>query len=316
MFTSDPAKQISALGEVRLIEAIREWLGPVSPPAPNGIGDDCAVIGFPSDCQLLQTTDSLSYGLHFDDSASAAEAGAKLIKRNLSDIAAMGGEPTVALLSLLCAPNLETRWLEDFFSGIRQSCLDYSVQLVGGDISGLPTGQFTAVLSLSGTVQQAKLRSNTAIGDHIYVTGALGGSLKGKHLDFEPRLREGRWLKLQAEVNSLMDITDGLAKDLLSILDENQAASLLLDTIPITQDAVMLSNESGKPALEHAFCDGEDYELLFTLQKDANPIAFEVEWAKQFPTLPCTRIGSVVRSTHGTQLFNEQDETPALDARL
>src|SRR5690554_6596033 len=99
MFPSEPALQVSSIGELGLISRIRTWLGEVAPPSPRGMGDDCAVIRCATNpVNWLHTTDTLSHGVHFDDKVPAAEAGRKLINRNLSDIAAMGGTPDSALL--------------------------------------------------------------------------------------------------------------------------------------------------------------------------------------------------------------------------
>lgn len=305
MFTDQKEDSIRTLGEVRLIAQIREWLGDVVPPSPEGMGDDCAVVE-PHPGKQILTTDSLSYGQHFDDSIPAEAAGAKLVKRNLSDIAAMGGEPDHALLSLLSGADLRIDWLRGFVEGIRKSCERHQVALVGGDVSGLPDGQFSAVLSLSGHLTHALLlRRGAEAGDRIYVTGRLGGSLLGKHHNFEPRLAEGRWLAQSDLCTALMDLTDGLAKDLRELIPPQCAAYLDLDQINIDEAAHRCAAESGRPPLEHAFCDGEDYELLFTLKSSADQAAFESAWAAQFPQTPLSRIG---------QLKQSEDSAPYLDA--
>ena len=305
MFTNHKTKSIRSLGEVRLIAQIREWLGDVVPPCPEGMGDDCAVIDAPGGQQIL-TTDSLSYGQHFDRDLPAQLAGAKLVKRNLSDIAAMGGEPGHAMLSLLCGADLQIDWLRAFIEGIRQSCEQYEVALVGGDVSGLPDGQFSAVLSLTGRLSRAPLlRSGAQLGDSIYVTGSLGGSLSNKHHSFTPRLLEGQWLAQSGSCSALMDLTDGLAKDLRELLPQGCAAYLDLDQIPVSDDARRLAEETGHSPMEHAFCDGEDYELLFTVKGSKNTGAFESDWAARFPKTPLNRIG---------QLELAEGSAPYLDA--
>ena len=284
---------IASLGEVALIEKIGEWLGPVNPPAPAGIGDDCAVLEPPVGAKQIITTDSVSYGQHFDDSISAENAGAKLIKRNLSDIAAMGGTPGPAVLALLCGPDVSIQWMAGFFKGVRVECERHNVHLVGGDVSSLPEGNFSAVLTLTGSAPAPKLRHSAQLGDHIYVTGTLGGSILQKHYAFEPRLSEGQWLAAHPACHAMMDLTDGLAKDLQSILHADSSASLHLDAIPISTAAQQYAQSSGRSVLEHAFCDGEDYELLFTLNADENLKTFEADWAKQFPDIELSCIGRI-----------------------
>ncbi|MGK0464397.1 MAG: thiamine-monophosphate kinase [Lentimonas sp.] len=284
---------IAYLGETQLIQQIKSWLGTVNPPAPNGIGDDCAVLNPIQKGQHLITTDSISYGHHFDDDIAARDVGAKLIKRNLSDIAAMGGIPGSAVLALLCSPNVSIKWLENFFFGIQDTCKHFSVSLVGGDISTLKETSFSAVLTLNGHALVPKLRTSSQVGDYIYVTGTLGGSILGKHFQFEPRLAEGQWLAKQPQCHAMMDLSDGLGKDLQALLPADTSAHLLLDQIPISSAASELAQTSGLEKLEHAFCDGEDYELLFTVSDDTDKPEFEKNWKQHFPDTQLTCIGNI-----------------------
>ncbi len=308
-FTLNSADSVSHLGEVALIEKISTWLGLVSPSAPHGIGDDCAVLPLVNQGQQLLTVDSVSYGQHFDASVSAEDAGAKLVKRNLSDIAAMGGTPGPAVLALLCGPDLSTRWLEAFFRGIHQCCERHKVSLVGGDISSLAHGNFSAVLTLTGQAQSPKLRSTAKSGDHIYVTGTLGGSILGKHFQFQPRLAEGQWLSTQQYCHAMMDLTDGLAKDLKSLLPSDTHAALDLAALPIAEAAHTLANTSERSALEHACCDGEDYELIFTLDTQINRHVFETQWSEQFPATELHHIGVIRQSANAGQLIDAKTNT-------
>ena len=284
-------KRIQHLGESALIHQISTWLGPVSPPSPYGIGDDCALIK-PSNALEVITCDSLSYGIHFDASLGAADAGSKLIKRNLSDLAAMGAMPKCAVLPLLAGPNLRLHWLESFFTGIRAACSRYQLALVGGDLSAIADNQFSAVLTLIGEGQQLCTRSQAAVNDFIYVTGSLGGSRLQKHWAFEPRLLEGRWLATHKDCSALMDLSDGLGKDLAALLPDNCQAAIDLRGIPIAEDAHKIAKFSAHTALEHAFMDGEDYELLFTIKPD-KAATFEHDWLQHFPSVPISCIGQM-----------------------
>jgi len=307
MFTHKPDENIRALGEVELIAKIHDWLGAVAPESPHGMGDDCAVIDLPNSQKQILTTDSLSYGQHFDGSVSARDAGAKLIKRNLSDIAAMGGRPGEALLNLLCGSDLRVEWLAAFFDGIRETCQQYELPIVGGDISTLPDGQLTAVLSLTGYLENAPLlRSGAQAGDALYVTGTLGGSLLKKHYSFEPRLAEGQWLAQSQACSALMDITDGLAKDLRELIPDGCAAYIELSKIPLSKEAEQSADVSGRPAMEHAFCDGEDYELLFAVKNSTDLETFERQWRQSFPCTPLSHIG---------QLRKSESTAPYIDAQ-
>jgi thiamine-monophosphate kinase len=308
LITHTKTESIAHLGEVALIKQIKSWLGPVNPDTPAGMGDDCAILNRTDERQLI-TTDAVSYGQHFDDSVSPEDAGAKLIKRNLSDIAAMGGIPGPAVLALLCGPDVSTRWIERFFKGIRQTCVDYNISLVGGDVSSLPPGNFSAVITLTGQVQVPILRSTAQLGDYIYVTGSLGGSILGKHFQFEPRLAEGQWLAQNTSCSSMMDLTDGLAKDLPALLPEATHAELNLERLPIATAAHTLAKTSGNSALEHACCDGEDYELIFTLNSKADCNTFETQWADNFPKTELHRIGTIRHSSKLGPLIDAKTNT-------
>lgn len=295
------AQTVQDPGESALIERLRDWLGEVSPPAPAGMGDDCSVLDVPLGKKQLLTTDSVTYGQHFDNAVSPANAGRKLIKRNLSDIAAMGGEPGPALLNLLMAPNLSIRWLEAFIGGVRESCERYGVRIVGGDVSQLDRDQFSAALTLVGFSDHAPaLRKGANVGDWVYVTGTLGGSILEKHYDFSPRLAEGRWLARQDILTAMMDLTDGLGKDLAALLPHDGSAEIELARLPISESAEVCSQKDGKSAEDHAFCDGEDYELLFTVKGESDRETLESSWRSEFPELELNRIGRITpRHTAG-----------------
>lgn len=297
MFSQSPDDTVQSVGENQLIDQIRSWLGPVAPEAPTGMGDDCAVLEAASAGQTqLLTTDSLTYGQHFNDTISPEDAGAKLIKRNLSDIAAMGGEPGPALFNLFCGPDLSILWLEQFVSSLRESCQSSGVTIVGGDVSQLEPGHFTAALTLTGvTAGKAALRSTASIGDAIYVTGTLGGSILGKHYNFAARLQEGQWLAQQDVCSAMMDLTDGLGKDLAALLPNGSSAAIGLSTLPISADARTCANTDGQSPEHHAFCDGEDYELLFTIASGTDLQDFETNWRARFPDLELNCIGSIVK---------------------
>ena len=291
-FTENGAEEIAALGEVRLISRIREWLGEVAPPAPQGMGDDSAVLS-PRAEQRLVTTDSVLWGRHFDASVLPEQAGEKLIKRNLSDIAAMGGEPADAVLSLIMGPDVAVGWLARFFQGVATACARHRVALVGGDVVGADRGFFCATLALTGFGEKPLLRLSAKVGDALLVTGRLGGSLAGKHYLFEPRLAEGRWLARQVGVHAGMDITDGLAKDLPAFLPEGCAAEIVVAEIPVDEAAKEMSLRDGKSPLLHALADGEDYELLLAVAEEKVP-ALLSDWQREFPDLPLTVIGHIV----------------------
>jgi thiamine-monophosphate kinase len=294
-FTSTRAKSVAAIGERRLIGGIRRWLGRASPAAPFGIGDDCAVIP-PTKRHQLVTTDPVIYGQHFDATVPPRAAGAKLLKRNLSDIAAMGGRPVAAVVSLALAPETSVAWLEQFYRGLAAAALKYRVRIVGGDITQGPAKFFGAFLTLHGESSGGRVvtRTGARAGDTIYVTGALGGSLLGHHYAFTPRLVEGAWLAGRKEVRAMMDVSDGLAKDLDSLSPSGMVPALDPTAIPVSTAAKRRAQQTKRMPLFHALSDGEDYELLIVVRaKTADRL--EHDWRRRFPKLPLTRVGRFVR---------------------
>lgn len=290
-FTEKRSASAGGLGESLLIRTIREWLGEASPPAPAGIGDDCAVFSTTPGKKSLVTTDPVLWGRHFDEKVSPEDAAGKLFKRNLSDIAAMGGRPRIAVVSLLLPAETSLEWLKRFHLGLRDVSLKYEVPLAGGDVSQTD-GLLGACMTVIGetTGDRALTRAGASPGDHLFVTGHLGGSRLGHHFSFEPRLQEGQWLSAREEVVAGMDLSDGLAKDLLALIPTDCDVSLFPDSIPLSQAALTLAGTTGRPPLEHALCDGEDHELLVAVKGDADLDAFFRSWSDRF-SLPLTRIG-------------------------
>jgi thiamine-monophosphate kinase len=292
-FTRQAARSVASLGEAGLIDALRGWLGRSSPPPPRGIGDDCAVLRPSRKTQLL-TVDSVVYGRHFDDRDRPAEAGAKLLKRNLSDLAAMGAKPAAAVVALTLAPGVKLDWLEGFYRGMAAAARRHRVPIVGGDIA--QSDGFAAILTLLGEAAGPRIltRKGARIGDWIYVTGRLGASLEsGHHLRFQPRLAEGAWFARRSEVRSMIDLSDGLAKDLPALAPPGAEGALFSTAIPRRRGA----------SLEAALCDGEDYELLVSLAAGADREAFAKSWRRSFPRTGLACIGRFVslgRSLPGT----------------
>ena len=285
---------MSALGEMRLITSLRRWLGRVSPPPPFGIGDDCAVLPASPRRQLI-TTDPVIYGRHFDDSMPPRAVGAKLLKRNLSDLAAMGARPTVAVIALALDPHVRTSWLEEFYRGLAASARRYGVSVVGGDVA--QADRFLgAFLTLFGeaTGPRVLLRTGARRGDRIYVTGTLGGSRLGRDWRFAPRLAEGTWLAHRREVCAMMDISDGLAKDLAALTPAGTRPAIEAAAVPVSPAARTLAARTGHSPLHHALCDGEDYELVFAVTGRRAGVDLERAWRRKFPRVRLTCIGRFV----------------------
>ncbi|HEX2099283.1 MAG TPA: thiamine-monophosphate kinase, partial [Candidatus Synoicihabitans sp.] len=169
----------------------------------------------------------------------------------------------------------------------------YRVPVIGGDVAHL-RGGFVATLTLVGeaVTDRVLTRNGARRGDWIYVTGRLGGSRLGHHWRFEPRLAEGAWLAGRAEVRALMDVSDGLAKDVLALTPGGAVPTIWADAVPVSRAAQKRSRQTGRPALTHAVSDGEDFELLFMLDGRSDREAFERAWRRRFP-VELTCIGRI-----------------------
>jgi thiamine-monophosphate kinase len=246
-----------------------------------GPGDDCAVVHFGPNLQLLKT-DCVIEGIHFLPDTPARAVGWKALCRNISDIAAMGGDPLDALVTVALSPDRELVWLTDLYAGLNQAATKYGVNLVGGETARSPGPVFISV-AITGKVEKERLvtRSGGQIGDRLYVTGKLGGSLQGKHLSFEPRLAESKWLTQNFSVHAMMDLSDGLGSDLPRLAKASGTGfEIDLSELPRNEGC----------SEEQALTDGEDYELLFAVSNDTGP-KLEREWKEAFPDLLLTCIG-------------------------
>lgn len=292
-YADNRADAVSSLGESELIQRIKRRLGDANPPSPAGIGDDCAVFAPPAgNCLQLVTADPVVYGKHFNASLSPEQVAAKLARRNLSDIAAMGGRPRLATVSLALDPDVSIAWMERFYAALADEARSYAFDLVGGDLSSADNflGAFLTLIGETLPDTPALLRQRSRDRSPILVTGTLGGSLLRKHHAFTPRLDEGQWLARHGDCLSCTDLSDGLGKDLSNLLPVSLLAKIDCAQIPLSDDARKTAAASGKSSLYHAFNDGEDYELLFSLTPDADLASFHQAWSGAFST-PLAHIG-------------------------
>lgn len=233
-----------------------------------GIGDDACGLNVSGQRLVLITTDMLLEGTHFDlATATARQVGRKAVGVNLSDIAAMGVGAAVLVASVGLRRGSGMEFAKELYLGMKEQGDRFDVPISGGDVTSWDGGLTISITAL-GVDEGLKpvRRSGARAGDVICVTGELGGSLLGKHLEFVPRLTEGIALNRGYELHAMIDISDGLAADLGHILEESGVgAEVEIERIPVSQDARRAGERSGRPAVSHALTDGEDYELVFTL---------------------------------------------------
>jgi thiamine-monophosphate kinase len=281
-----------------------------------GAGDDCAVVKSSGHGEaLLLKTDAIVEGVHFCRDADPEKVGHKALGRCLSDIAAMAGKPLHALVTLALPPRFEVAFVEGIYLGLNRLAARYGVAVVGGETVTNPDRILISVAVL-GQVATGKcvLRSGAKPGDALFVTGQLGGSLAGKHLDFEPRLAEAQWLVDRCAVHAMIDLSDGLAGDLRHLLQASQVgAELLASAIPISRAARLLAKAQGssKTPLLAALTDGEDYELLFTVPS-ADAVRLLDQWKQRFSDTRLSCIGKITKDR--TVLLRTKDGVRPLPA--
>jgi thiamine-monophosphate kinase len=296
----------------------RELIARLTPALPRnasvvaGAGDDCAVLDLGGEEYVLLKTDAVVEGIHFKSGTSLEKVGRKALARCLSDIAAMAGKPVAALVTIALPKEFNPVEIDTLYAGLNELAGAHGVAIVGGETTTNPERMLVSI-ALLGTVEKSRcvLRSGAKPGDAIFVTGKLGGSIHAKHLEFEPRLKEARWLATQFDLHAMIDLSDGLASDLRHVLKASGVgAELLASAIPISREAKLAARaeSSAKPPLLAALTDGEDFELLFTIaSKSAVPLVDS--WRKQFPDLPLSCIGKIT-AAHGLRLRDKQGVRP------
>ena len=304
------------MNEFDLIARLTKSL-PTNESVVAGAGDDCAVLdlGVP-DKLILFKTDAIVEGVHFTPETPPEKIGRKALARCLSDIAAMAGTPSAALVTLALPKEFDAEFVAKIYDGLTALAEKFGVAIVGGETTTNPE-RILISIALLGTVPRGKqvLRRGAKTGDALFVTGELGGSLAGKHLDFEPRLAEARWLAENFQVHAMLDLSDGLAGDLRHILDASQVgAEILKSALPISREAKQRAKASpaATPAALAALTDGEDFELLFTVASQ-DAVKLLDAWKKKFPKVKLSCIGKIVagggillRDKNGAQKISMQ----------
>lgn len=297
--------------------------------APDlGIGDDCALLSVPSNCQLAVSTDTLVSGVHFPVDGSPERIGRRALRVNLSDLAAMGAAPLGFQLAL-SLPSLSQVWLQQFSEGLAKDAGSYDCPLVGGDTT---RGPLAITITVLGVVEKGRAlqRSGARLGDSIFVTGTLGDSAGGlRCLEAEVAsdfLLNRYWLPsprvamasvLQGFATAAVDISDGLLQDLGHILTASSqpgvvslGARVELEALPLSTEALGCFGE--KRARENALFGGDDYELCFTV-----PAEKEEAFLREIQSMKVvvSRIGSIIDSSPEVQVVNAAGDVLTIERK-
>ncbi|MFV0446558.1 MAG: thiamine-phosphate kinase [Planctomycetaceae bacterium] len=283
-------------------ELIVEWQRASRPHAAVelGIGDDTAILNpLGTDGRTLVTVDLIAEGTHFAmPPATPADVGRKALGVNLSDIAAMAGRPEAAFVAVLLPRRLGADCARELVLGMRPLADEYGVAIAGGD-TNVWDGPLVVSVTLLGSCgcAGAVRRSGAQSGDWLFVTGALGGSLFGRHLHVQPRIREALELSEAVDLHAMLDLSDGLSRDLPHLtIEQGLGAILLAERIPIHADVP--ATQSADQRLTHALNDGEDFELLFAVSPEDGQRLLE----RNVVDLPLSHIGEVTTGPAVCQL--------------
>jgi thiamine-monophosphate kinase len=287
--------KLGDLGEERLLDQLLPRLLSRKTIA-MGPGDDCAVLAAQDRHELLVLkTDCVVEGVHFLRGTNALDVGWKAMMRPLSDFAATSAVPQFALITLMAPEQTTVAWVKELYRGLRMAAKRFEVSIVGGETSST-TGPIAVSTSVAGFVERDRWvsRRGGKPGDDLFVTGRLGGALKQKHLQFIPRIVESRWLTKNFSIHAMMDVSDGLGTDLPRLARASKVGfKIQMEKLPLARGV----------KINDAISEGEDYELLFAISpRDRSRL--EQGWAKKFPDLPLSRIGSLSQfSTKDHQLL-------------
>ncbi len=311
-------------GEFGLIGLISRLL-PASPPdVVVGIGDDVAVLKTSGPDYLLATCDAQVEGVHFSRGAiSPYQLGRRAVAINVSDIAAMGGNPLWALVSLAIPETTEIGYIEELYRGMREQAGLAGAAIVGGNLSRVPSGFIIDITLLGQTApERLVLRSGAKPGDAVLVTGFPGESRAGlelvrrpdldvsdrsrasaleRHLTPQPRLKEGQVLARSGLVHAMVDVSDGVLADLGHICESSRVGAVLeVGKLPLSSAAAEISATCGDELSGWVLSGGEDYELLFSAEPAAVPRIQQL--LADETGLRCSRIGTITGEAGSVRL--------------
>ncbi len=313
---------LDEIGEFGLIARIREAVARRRDDVILGIDDDTAAVRVGREVLLL-TTDALIEAVHFRfEYFEPTEVGWRLMAANLSDVAAMGGEPLFALVALALPKTIPVEHVQEIYTGLADLADRFDVAVVGGDTTGSPGGSFLALTMLARAPEgRFGRRDRARPGDVLAVSGYLGGSQAGlnvllgrnglrgtayptvveRHKRPWPRVQEGKFLVHEVGVECVIDVSDGLASEVGHLCRlSGVGARVEAERVPLHPETIRVAEHLGESALEYALYGGEDFELLFSVPRNRWK-ALSAEWQARFDT-PLTRVGEVVEARQGLTL--------------
>jgi len=333
---SSKLSDLLQVGEFGLISRFQSLLKYHSPQTILGIGDDCAVYRTSDErCQVI-STDALVEGVHFDLKTHSPEIlGRKALAVNVSDIAAMGAEPKLALISIAIPDRFSVTFLNQFYRGLNRASKEYKIELVGGDTVSSPK-HFFINISIIGDAKGNRIftRKGAQVGDKIFVTGTLGDSSLGlkilsssrkkwkgraawkkilthKHLSPQPRLALSQALaKSKLSITSMIDISDGLGQDMSHICRESDVGANLREScFPRSKALIKFCDINKLESKSLVLSGGEDYELLFTLSPESDN---KLESYSITTDVPVTFIGEITDTPGQISLVGENGKRKIL----
>jgi thiamine-monophosphate kinase len=265
-------------GEFDLIDWIRSQQT-TSEFVQLAAGDDLAILKWPAGDLLLVGVDQVLDGVHFDSSMHSPRAiGRKAMNRNLSDCAAMACLPAAALVSVALPRGRDIEYAKELYLGVKEAGDVFRCPIIGGE-TGTWDGKLAVTVTILGRSvpgRSVTTRSGARPGNAVFVTGPLGGSLLGRHMDFIPCVIQAQEIAEHGPATAMIDISDGLSRDLAHICRQSGVGAVIqASLVPIHDDAIEMRRD-GRSPLEHALHDGEDYELLFTSERTGMPGATRI----------------------------------------
>ena len=296
----------SKISELGLIEYCKNIFKTRNPCVFKGIGDDAAVVKIAKDKYLLSTCDMLIEDRHFTKRDNLYDVGYKAVSCSLSDIAAMGGEPKFLLLSLGIPKRFKFGDVDKLLKGVKKSAAKFGVDIIGGDTNY--SDKLIIDVCMMGFAQKKNLAFSDGAKDrdYIFVTGSLGGSIYGRHIKFLPRVEEAKFLTDNFKINSMIDITEGLLLDLWRILKASGVGAVIFEKL-------LLRHKDAKN-MEEVLYMGEDFELLFTVDKNTGDKLLDKVKQRKI-SFPLSFIGQIIKDDAKIWYVNKNNKFISLKPR-